>query len=593
MSETPDWIRHPATIAAVWSLLVLVSVLRIVATYPDTAQAFDEPGHVSAGMEFLDKGTYNLDPVHPPLSRIVIALPLYIWGVRYPVLPESDPRSHNYNVVGNHILYDGGHLARNLKLARIGVLPFFVLGAAIVYLWARHVGNALAALAATFLYCTTPTILAFSSVAYSDIVAASTQLAAMFAFSFWLENPSRKATAWLGLALGGAVLAKLTSFVFIPAAALGMTLVWLVTNQRRSDLLLRKRLLQLASVALLLPLMIWAGYGFSVRHVQEVTGIGPSNMPSWQHFPRPARSFARELILRNPSVPAGEFFHGVAFAWALNQGESEAYLLGHTKAGGWWYFFLVAIAVKSPIPLLILLAMGFCLILATPDEGTWQRLLPPAALAGILLTTLRLSYQAGLRHVLVALPLLAVIAGVGAGRIAQLSHRSWRLVLSILVGALLLWQVVESVEAQTDLLAYFNEFAGSDPSAVLVTGCDLDCGQDLGRLASELRSRHIEKVELAVFTSADTDRSGLPQHEVPDPATRPHGWIALSAWPRRLGDGLYKPFPPGYFAWLEAYRPVANVGKTIRLYYVPAPPLEPGSENPPKSGSGSSELNSP
>jgi hypothetical protein len=172
---------------------VAASVLRIVATYPNTAQAYDEPCHVAAGIEFLDKGTYTLDPVHPPLARVAIALPLYLSGVRYPVLPESDPASHNYIVVGNHILYDGGNLAHKLVLARTGGLPFFILGAVIVYFWTRHLGSSGAALLATFLYCTTPTILAFSSVAYADMVAASTQLAAMFAFSLWLESPSRKA----------------------------------------------------------------------------------------------------------------------------------------------------------------------------------------------------------------------------------------------------------------------------------------------------------------------------------------------------------------------------------------------------------------
>jgi len=297
---------------------------------------------------------------------------------------------------------------------------------------------------------------------------------------------------------------------------------------------------------------------------------------------------ARELILRNPRVPAGEFFEGVAIAWVLNKDQSESYLLGHTKAGGRWYFFLLAIAVKSPIPLLLLAGIGFCATgsyarQVTDDRVRWILLLPPAALAAVLLVTMHVSYQAGLRHILVALPLLAVIAGVGSSQLFQLSHRTWRLALSTLVVALLLWQGAESIRAQPDFLAYFNEFAGSDPSAVLVTGCDLDCGQDLNRLAAELRARHIDDVELAVFTSADTDRSGLPHHELPDPARRPHGWIAVSARPRRTGTGIREILPPDYFACLEAYRPVANVGKTIRLYYVPA--TDSGSPRPPGTDS--------
>jgi len=577
MLRISDWIQHPAAAVVLWSALVAASVLRIVATYPNTSQAYDEAGHIAAGMQFLDKGTYTLDQVHPPLAPVAIAVPLYISGLRYPQLPGPQT-DYTYTVIGNHILYDGGDLARHLALARTGVLPFFIFGAAVVYLWARHLAGSRAGLVATFLYCTTPTVLAFASVAYTDIAAAAMQLMAMLVFSLWLENPNRKTTLWLGLALGAAFLAKLTTLLFLPAAMLAMTFVWLI-KRGKSKLPLRKRLLQLVAVAVIVPFIIWAGYFFSLHHVQEITGITPSNMPSWQHFPAPVRSLARGLIVHNPRIPAGEFLDGIALAFVLNQDSSESYLLGQTKAGGWWYFFLIALAVKSPIPLLLLTLLGFCAsgfrsagIHAPPAEradSRWTALLPLAAVAGILVATTRVSYQVGLRHILVVLPLMTIIAAVGAGQIFERIPRLWRWAFFALVGVLLLWQGAESVRAQSDFLAYFNEFAGSDPSAILVTGCDLDCGQDLNRLAAELRRRHIDHVELAVFSSADLDQLGLPPHELPDPNGRPHGWIAVSDRPRRTGTGIHENLPPGYFAGLEAYRPVATVGKTIRLYYVP------------------------
>ena len=71
-------------------LMVLLSVMRIASTYPLISQAFDEPCHVAAGLEFLDRGTYRLDPIHPPLSRIAIGLPLYLAGKRFPMFPTED-----------------------------------------------------------------------------------------------------------------------------------------------------------------------------------------------------------------------------------------------------------------------------------------------------------------------------------------------------------------------------------------------------------------------------------------------------------------------------------------------------------------------
>lgn len=220
---------------------------------------------------------------------------------------------------------------------------------------------------------------------------------------------------------------------------------------------------------------------------------------------------------------------GIATAWALNNDKSESYLLGHKKMGGWWYFFLVAIAVKSPISLLVLATIGFTLTIFVPDLlGRWSALTPSAALAAVLSVTMHVGYQRGLGHILVALLLLVIIAGLGIGRIFEL-RRPTRLVLCSVVAALLLWQAAESPRAQSDFIAYFNEFVGSSPSHVLITGCDLDCGQDLLRLVDEVRAGHIRDVNLAVFTSADLDRSGLPHHEIPDAATRPHGWIAVSS----------------------------------------------------------------
>jgi 4-amino-4-deoxy-L-arabinose transferase-like glycosyltransferase len=555
--------------AALSSLIVLISLLRIIATYSDTAQTFDEPCHVSAGIEFLDKGTYTLDPVHPPLARIAIALPLYLAGERYPGLSPTDPASHNYNVVGNHILYDSGHLMRNLALARMGVLPFFILGAVIVYLWTKHAGDDLSALIAVFLYCTIPSILAFSSIAYTDMVAASTQLAAMYVFFLWLEKADRTRTIWLGLALGAAFLAKLTSVLFIPAAALCMAVVWFLRHRREPSPRLSSYCGKLLPALALAAVVVWGGYRFSLHHLREATGITASSVPSFQHFPNPLRLAARNLILRDPLLPAPELLNGVAQAWVLNKSEPQSYLLGQMRSGGWWYFYLVALGVKLPLPLLLLFGISVVIFIKekNKDKREPRIFLPLAALAAVLLVTMHVSYQVGLRHILVALPLIAIIAGLGAGRLIR--DVSLRSVATAAVAVLLLWQAVESGAAQSDFLAYFNPIAGKDPSRVLVMGCDLDCGQDLYRLAQELRSRHISSYTLAIWSSADIDRSGLPPYKMPGSDDRSEGWIALSSRALRLGDILHQSFPPDHFAWLERYAPAAYIGKTIRLYYIP------------------------
>lgn len=544
-------------------LLIVISVVRIVLTYSSTAQAFDEPCHVSAAIEFLDKNAYTLDAMHPPLARIAIGLPLYLAGARYPVMSKDDTGSHNYNVVGNKIIYADGRFERNLILARIGILPFFILGGLLVFLWVLRVAGRTTALIALLLYTTTPSILAFSSIAYTDVVAASTQLAALFAFVLWLEAPTRRNTILLGVCLGFAFGAKFTSLLFLPPAFFGMAIVWLFRRDGKRDLLLPRRSASILIVLGLAALVVWGCYGFSLKPVDEAVGINPSTMPSFQHFPPSVRGALQKLILADPRLPAPELMNGLAEAWVLNRAKSESYLLGQLRLGGWWYFFLDALLVKLPLPLLIAFIIG---LISLVKFRRVDDLYPLAGLVGVLLVTTRVSYQVGTRHVLLCALLITITAAFGLGRLLD-SERRRPIAVSLLI-VLLSWQVIESARAQTDFIAYFNELAGPDPSKILVTGCDLDCGQDMYALSRELRSRGINRFTLAVWTSADLDSLGLPSYDVPHAGERPSGWIAVSARALRDGAVLHEALPPRSFDWLESYKPVTKVGKTIDLYYI-------------------------
>jgi hypothetical protein len=345
--------RHFVTLAV--AVLLLVAVARTVATYSITAPGFDETCHVAAALEWLDKHTYALDPVHPPLARDAIGLPLYLAGERYPNLPAANPDSHNYNVVGNAIIYGDGHFRRNLGLGRSGMLPFLMLAIVLVFLWARREFGDFAGVMAAALFSTLPTVLAFSGMAYTDLVAAGRQFGAMFAFAAWLQKPSARSTLMLGVAVGLAVLSKMTILLYFPAAAAAILLCKRIVggcHPRSAGSARTNWVAMAASAAVIVVIVVWAGYGFSIGHVRETMQLSPENMPSFQHFPAPVRGIAREMVLSDWNLPAPAFIHGFATAWVLNKSAPLSYLLGQTKNGGWWYFFLVALAVKAPLPFL-------------------------------------------------------------------------------------------------------------------------------------------------------------------------------------------------------------------------------------------------
>lgn len=559
-------LNRKIAIAAV-IILILVAIVRVVRTYRGNAQGFDEPCHVAAAIELLDKHTYTLDPVHPPLSRVAIGIPLYLAGERFPKWPPGDPRLLNYNDVGNSVLYDDGHTLRNLMLARSAIIPFFVLAAVLVFLWARREFGELTGLMAVFLFTTLPIILAFSGMAYTDIPTACMQFAAFFGFAIWLEKPTWRTSIWLGVVVGLALLTKMTTLLFFPAAVAGMFLCkWFLDGRQEPSAATRKSLAGLALACVIAIIVLWGGYAFSMGHVRESMQLSPDTMPSFQHFPGPVRSLARNMILQDWLVPAPALLKGLATIWSLNGVAPPAYLLGHMKSGGWWYFFLVGIAVKTPLPFLFLCLAG--LIATLKSKTRWTSFLPAVCVFAILLVAMPVKYNAGVRHVMVVFPLLAVIAGAGAAWLWQLAgnRRVWGRLAAIV---LLLWQVSSSLSAGTDFISYFNELAGRDPSMVLVAGCDLDCGQDLFRLSQALKERGISHFNIAIWSSADLSRTDLPAYSILLPFQPATGWIAISMRSLRFGDVFHSTYPTGAFSWLERYEPVAHVGKTVLLYHIP------------------------
>jgi hypothetical protein len=541
-----QWLSPRVLVAA----CLAVGVGRIVATYHVFNQTWDEPAHVAAGMEWLDRGRYTYEPLHPPLARIMEALGPRLAGIR-------SAGQANVWLEGNAILYAGGRYDRNLALARLGVLPFFLLATLVVYAWAWRLGGAPAAVSAVLLFTTLPPVLAHAGVATTDMAVTATIALAALCVIRWLEQPTRGRSLALGLAVGLALLSKLSALLFLPAAGVAIALCRRGERARETGPHAgpsRTTRLRLTYAAALLT--IWAGYRFAV---------GPLTAPdAGTAVAAPTALPALDRLARAPVFPAPALFEGLGELAAKNRAGHKSYLLGEVRTTGWWYFFPVALAVKTPLPFLLLTAAGLAAIWRLGSGTERRRQLEPAAIAfAILLVCLPSRINIGLRHVLPMYPFLSVVAGLGAVAL-------WRAPRAILaapamVTLLVCWQLVASVRTHPDYLAYFNELAGSHPERVLVDS-DLDDGQDLKRLADTLRARRVPAISLAYAGSATVAEHGLPPIHWLEPHRPVTGWVAASLYSLKLGS-LDR---PGHddFAWLDRYRPVALVGRSIRLYYI-------------------------
>jgi hypothetical protein len=260
-------------------------------------------------------------------------------------------------------------------------------------------------------------------------------------------------------------------------------------------------------------------------------------------------------------VPIGlmRFIDSLSALTAHNDAGHLSFFMGELRRTGWWDFYLVALAVKTPLPLLIGALFG-CpwLLRRAVRESSWMLAASVLAFAAILLFCSTYSHiNIGVRHVMVLFPLMAMIASAFATNLWQLSsHFVTRGILLSLAA----WQLFSVAHAHPDYLAYFNELGGSHPENILVDS-DLDWGQDMRRLENELHARDITEFSLVYRGTADLPHENLPHYKRLWPNDRATGWIAVSLLAKATSeDGGYK--------WLDAYQPVMRVGKSIDLYYI-------------------------
>ena len=109
-----------------------------------------------------------------PLPNAAAAAFPYLAGLRSGGLSGTDS-------AGNAILRSAGSYLRNLTLARIGILPFFVLAAGVIWAWARRLFGYRTALASVFLFCALPPILGHAGLATTDMAITAGLAAAVFA----------------------------------------------------------------------------------------------------------------------------------------------------------------------------------------------------------------------------------------------------------------------------------------------------------------------------------------------------------------------------------------------------------------------------
>lgn len=402
------------------------------------------------------------------------------------------------------------------------------------------------AVIAVFLFSFLPPILAHAGLATTDMACTAFLGAAFLTAAVWMEAPTIRHAALFGLASGLAIASKFSTLPYFAAVA-GIAVTWHYFSERPAlagaVAGIRRRIPSLALAAAAAFLVVWATYRFSFGKV----------------------------FFANISLPAPELYAGIRDVLKHNAEGHPGYLLGTRSNQGFWYFYLVDLAVKTPLALLILFAFGFRPSLRKRPgfRGAWLAL---AFCAGILAVALFSHINIGIRHVLPLYIGFVLVSAVGVVRLLESAPtRRWMGWAAVL---LLVWYAGSSLLSHPDYLPYFNELAGSHPEKIVVDS-DLDWGQDMKRLGARLREVGAPEVYFLPMDTVAAARGDLEKglgfphviDEINALAPAP-GWNAVSLTclkQRRLG---MRDRRPDLQPWPEnVLEPGELVGKSIRLWH--------------------------
>lgn len=507
------------------ALIVVATVARVASTHLTFAQTLDEPVHVAAGHEWLTKGYYHIDFQHPPMPRALFALPFL------KVIPQNPTHPSEY---GNDLYAQDDRYIHNVAAARRATLLFVIVAALALAATARQLfGNAVAC-AALVAFVSLPPVLAHSGLATTDMPVAAGFALALYALLRWVEEPvSWSRTLLLGAAIAWGVCCKYSFVVFFPVAML----IVMIARRRFAPR-------QLIIAVLFAGILIWGAFGFSFRTLAE-------SSPNALDIVRGAGISERWAHIR---VPAADFVLGLVMVRFHNHIGHSAFLLGQVSDSGWWYYFPVALGVKTPIPYLLLAAIGAWLLIR---RRRVEAALVVIALA-ILLIAMASRINIGIRHILPMYVPLSIIAGYAVVELWKMNRLA-----RCATTAAITWLLLSSMLAHPDYLPWMNAFAGKRPQHVLLDS-NYDWGQDIWRLARICRERGITSLEFAVVTDIRPSSIGITGGHPLQEDSPAHGWIVISEQSLELARAKH----PNAYKWLDQYSNFERIGKTLRLYHL-------------------------
>lgn len=526
---------------------------------------FDEVAHLPAGYTYLVKHDFRLNPEHPPLLKVLCALPLLA------LQPRIDFNDPNWEVLPKEYAFGSSFLYSNnadrlLFWGRLPVVGIAVLLGFFVFRWSQQLYGNAAGLVALTLFAFSPNLIAHSHLVTTDIgVAAFLTMAFYFLWRHSCLGDNRS-LYWGSLAMGAALASKFSAVVLFPVGALMLWSFHSPHSQTNPT-----------------PPVTSSGThvkgntrGKAHKEAKKERMRSSSQGQSWEKIIRGDRrkvaavvvfvALALLVVLLSylRSLDPSLYLKGMEQVNKNHRPDFPFYLHGSLKAGGWWFYFLVVFVIKATAPFIILV-LGRIILFLRNSRIEWKSeifLLLPAIV--FFVATSALADPLGVRYLLPVFPFLMVFSSGVINYLPGKRAASWTL------WGLLGWHIASSLLAFPNHISYFNEFVGGASHGTdWLDDSNVDWGQELKELKNDLNGQNIENVTLLSFSPYDNPSYyGIQCIRPPQEAwsaifSNPQpGYYAVSAhWVARA-KGLG-------FDWKSKYPLTANIGNSMFVFKVP------------------------
>lgn len=503
MKNSRRWV-----IAAVLVLLAIQAVQTAYVVHRESL-TFDEDDHMFAGYMMWKTGDYGLNPEHPPLVKLLAALPILGEKLWIPPLQGREFKQEAYLDGRDWLAHNDGGSQRLVFRMRL-MAGLLALGLSlVVFAAAREYFGTWAGLAALTLVVFDPNVLAHSALVTTDIGVSLFFLASTYAFYRYVKRPTLLRLTVAGIAAGLLLATKHSGILLAPMLLL--LTAWEIGVAPKGARVRKALELggALAAIVVIGVAVLWSFYGF--RYAARPAGL-PSPTVAEYVKPLSPLSTAPVMFFAHLHLLPESYLIGLVDVKRMAEFYST-FIFDKVHAHAVWWYFPAVILIKTTLGLLGSIAVSFAAI-AMGRLRKGRELLYVLVPAGFyLLVAVVAGMNIGARHILPVYTFLFVFAGGGIAAMAA-AKRSW----AWAGGALLAAHLVSSLMVFPNEIAYANEaWGGPKKVHTLLADANVDWAQQLYQVKAWHDQHPGQECWFAYFAHPEIDPGvyGIHCHHLP------------------------------------------------------------------------------